>query len=82
MQGGWAFLDMEKSDDDDEDEEASSEGFNPGSDAEEEEEESSEDMSDEVRSLVLQPGCIAWCYSLVALLAHNMTRLHLHQHLP
>lgn len=47
-QGGWAFLDLEKSDAEDEEEEASSDGFNPGSDAEDEEE-SSEDMSDEVR---------------------------------
>ncbi|KAF6251518.1 global transcription factor [Scenedesmus sp. NREL 46B-D3] len=51
-QGGWAFLDLDKSDGEDEDEEASSEGFNPGSDAEEEEEESSEDISDEDASVV------------------------------
>ena len=47
VQGGWAFLDLEKSDGEDEEEEPSSEGFDPGSDAEEEAE-SSEDYSDEV----------------------------------
>lgn len=47
MQGGWAFLDLEKSDEEDEDEEPSSEGFDPGSDAEDEEE-SSDDYSNEV----------------------------------
>ncbi|WIA33317.1 hypothetical protein OEZ86_006455 [Tetradesmus obliquus] len=50
-EGGWAFLDLEKSDGEDEDEEASSEGFDPGSDAEDEEE-SSEDISDEDESVV------------------------------
>jgi hypothetical protein len=48
FQGGWGFLDLEKSDDEGEDEEASSEGFDPGSEAEDDDE-SSEDMSDEVR---------------------------------
>jgi hypothetical protein len=58
-QGGWAFLDLEKSDAEDEDEEQSSEGFNPGSDAEEEEEESSEDYSDEVRPSDVE-GHVVW----------------------
>jgi nucleosome binding factor SPN SPT16 subunit len=47
-QGGWGFLDLEKSDGEEEEDEASSEGFDPGSEAEEEEDESSDDMSDEV----------------------------------
>jgi hypothetical protein len=60
LQGGWAFLDLEKSDGEDEDEEQSSEGFNPGSDAEEEEE-SSEDISDEVRLRLQRVLCCAEC---------------------
>eukprot|EP00775_Hariotina_reticulata_P011875 gene11875-12019_t len=51
-EGGWAFLDLEKSDAEEDEDEQSSEGFNPGSDAEEEEEESSEDYSDEDASVV------------------------------
>jgi nucleosome binding factor SPN SPT16 subunit len=60
LQGGWAFLDLEKSDGEDEDEEQSSEGFNPGSDAEEEEE-SSEDISDEVRLALSCLSAAIWC---------------------
>lgn len=57
IQGGWGFLDLEKSDDEGEDEEASSEGFDPGSEAEDDDE-SSEDMSDEVRNTAL--GGLHW----------------------
>jgi hypothetical protein len=48
LQGGWDFLNIEKSDEEDEGGEEESEGFDPGSDADQEEE-SSDDDSSEVR---------------------------------
>jgi len=47
-QGGWGFLDLEKSDEGEDEDEASSDGFEPGSEADGDDDESSEDMSDEV----------------------------------
>lgn len=50
-QGGWGFLDLEKSDEGEDEDEASSEGFDPGSDADGDDDESSEDMSEEVMGI-------------------------------